>query len=224
MKTTQPREPERTSRRAWLMPLLIAVCAVGAGVTGTLLWVGSRSPTTTDAAQSRYIPIAPTTSTQSSNAPAANIPSVDETAASAPFSSNSSATQEPPATLTLGMTSAQATLTLGNWYYDHKRWLKAIMQYQKALAGGLDNADIRTDLGNCYRFAEQPQKALEQYRLAQKQNPQHEQSLLNQGGLYAFSFKQPDKAIAIWRKYLQQFPNGQTVAEARQLIAQMQSQ
>lgn len=97
------------------------------------------------------------------------------------------------------------------------------MQYEEAIAGGLDNADVRTDLGNCYRFLEQPQKALEQYRRAQKENPQHEQSLFNQGGLFAFSLHDNARAIAKWREYLQRFPHGATVTEARKLIAQAKS-
>jgi len=70
---------------------------------------------------------------------------------------------------------------------------------------------------------DQPQKALDQYRRAQKQNSQHEQSLFNQGGLYAFSLKDDARAIAKWREYLQCFSHGATVAEARKLIAQAKS-
>lgn len=118
---------------------------------------------------------------------------------------------------------AQLALSQGNSFYDGRNWSQAALQYEQVIAGGLDNADVRTDLGNCYRFLEQPQKALEQYRRAQKLNPQHEQSLFNQGGLYAFSLKDNARAIAKWREYLQRFPQGATVAEARQLIAQAQS-
>ena len=54
----------------------------------------------------------------------------------------------------------------------------------EAIAQGADTPDVRTDLGNCFRFLGQPQKALEQYAIAQKQNPQHENSLFNQISLY----------------------------------------
>lgn len=119
--------------------------------------------------------------------------------------------------------SVQMALSQGNALYDARNWSRAALQYEQAIAGGLDNADVRTDLGNCYRFLDQPQKALAQYQRAQKENPQHEQSLFNQGGLYAFSLKDNAKAIAKWREYLERFPQGATVAEARQLIAQAQS-
>jgi tetratricopeptide (TPR) repeat protein len=130
---------------------------------------------------------------------------------------------EPPLALTAGMQPAQKALTLGNWYYDHEQWPRAISQYQTAISGGIDNANVRTDLGNAFRLDGQPQKALEQYRLAQKQDPKHEQSFFNQGGLYRFSFKQPQKAIAIWREYLKRFPEGQSVGDARRLIRETQA-
>ncbi len=127
------------------------------------------------------------------------------------------------ASLASSQNSAQRALSQGNAFYDGRNWNQAALQYEQAVAGGLDNADVRTDLGNAYRFLGQPQKALEQYRRAQKQNPQHEQSLFNQGGLYAFSLHDNAKAIAKWREYIQRFPQGATVAEARQLIVQAQS-
>jgi len=77
------------------------------------------------------------------------------------------------------MSPAEGALALGNWNYDHKAWQKAIDAYQRAISLGLDNADVRTDLGNALRFSGEPQKALEQYQTARRQNPQHENSLCN---------------------------------------------
>jgi Tfp pilus assembly protein PilF len=179
----------------WLLYAVLVIGAAGAGVTGTLLWMGNRPAST---------PITPVVTP--STPPSAN------------------AVHEPPVTLTAGMTTGQAALTLGNWYFDHKAWPRAIEYYRGAIAQGEDNANVRTDLGSAYRFGGQPQKALEQYRLAQKQNPHHENSLFNQGGLYAFELKQPNKAVAAWRAYLKAFPRGQNAALARQLIARIEKQ
>ena len=172
-------------------PLLIfvAICALGAGVTGTMLWTQSRNQTALVPVSSAPISAAPQTSTT-----------------------------EPPPNLTVGMSPAQAALTFGNWYYDHKIWPRAIENYQNALKSGLDNADVRTDLGSAYRFNGDAKLALENYQRAQSEDPSHENSLFNQGGLYAFDLKQPQRGIAMWRKYLQKFPNGQNVNEAKQLI------
>jgi tetratricopeptide (TPR) repeat protein len=94
--------------------------------------------------------------------------------------------------------------------------------YEAAIRQGIVDADIRTDLGNAYRFIGRFDDALAQYHRAQQLNPQHEFSLFNQGGLFLEDLKQPAKAIAIWQEYLVRFPNGQNVAAARQLIAQAQ--
>lgn len=205
MKSRSDTESQRTLG-SWLIPFGIAFCAAGAGITGTLLWVQSRPSAPT--AQNSLVVTPPATSTSPT---------------STSIKGNSSTTHEPPASLTAGMPPAQSALTLGNWHYDHKAWPIAITQYQKAIEGGLNNPNVRTDLGSAYRFSGQPQKALEQYRLAQKQDPQHEHSLFNQGGVYAFELKQPQKAIEIWRKYLQVFPNGKNVAQANQLIAEVEA-
>ena len=133
------------------------------------------------------------------------------------------ATHVPTPELTAGQPPAQAERTLGNFYYDHQNWTPAIQHYEAAIKQGSDDADIRTDLGNAYRFAGRPSDALAQYALAQKMNPAHEFSLFNQGGLYMEDLKQPAKAVEIWKEYLVRFPEGRNVEPARQLIAQAQS-
>jgi len=103
-----------------------------------------------------------------------------------------------------------------------QNWPRAIEAYEKAIALGADNSDVRTDLGNAYRFSDRPQKALEQYEIAQKQNPRHENSLFNQGGLYAFSLNQPEKALEIWREYLARFPQSPNASKTRELIFEVE--
>ncbi len=131
----------------------------------------------------------------------------------------------PPPPSTAGLSPAEAALTLGNYHYDlaqsdQSQWPIAIAQYRVALAKGLDNPNVRTDLGNALRFSGEPQKALEQYQIAQKQDPRHEQSLFNQGGLWAQSLGSPGKGVAAWRLYLKRFPQGQSAAQAKQFIDQ----
>ena len=128
---------------------------------------------------------------------------------------------KPP--LDTSLSPAQTAVVSGNWYYDRKNWARAIEAYEKAIALGADNSDVRTDLGNAYRFSDRPQKALEQYEIAQKQNPQHENSLFNQGGLYAFSLNQPEKALEIWREYLARFPQSPNAPKTRELISEVEA-
>lgn len=131
-------------------------------------------------------------------------------------------THLPDPGLTAGQPPAQADRTLGNFYYDHQNWPLALRHYEAAIRQGSDDADIRTDLGNVYRFSGRPEDALLQYTLAQKMNPAHEFSLFNQGGLYFEDLQQPAKAVEVWQAYLARFPNGRRAAAARQLIAQAQ--
>lgn len=131
-------------------------------------------------------------------------------------------THRPAPDLTAGQPPAQADRTLGNFYYDHGNWEMAMRHYESAIRQGIDDADIRTDLGNVYRFAGRPDDALRQYTLAQRMNPNHEFSLFNQGGLFLENLQQPDKAVEVWQEYLRRFPNGRSAAAARQLLAQVQ--
>lgn len=126
----------------------------------------------------------------------------------------------PPAGLTAGLPADQAAVALGNWYEDHKQWAQAIASYTQAINSGLDNPDVRTDLGVAYYKDGQPQSALVQYQAAQAQDPRHENSFFNQGSVYAVTGQVP-RALDIWRTYIKRFPQGQHVADARQLIAQI---
>jgi len=197
----------------------IVVGAIGAGVTGTLLWMDNQ----------------PQSPVQSPSSPATSSPQMPMPVGAAPVSANGISTMpgstpqtdsdsqhQPPASLTAGMPPVQVALTLGNWYFDHEAWSNAVAQYRKVLDMGMDNPDIRTDYGSALRFNGQPREALEQYRLAQKKDPRHENSLFNQGGLYASDFKDPAKAIAAWQQYIKRFPTGKSVAQAKSLIEREQ--
>lgn len=126
----------------------------------------------------------------------------------------------PPPDLTTGLAPAAAARTLGNFHYDRGNWPEAQRYYESAIKQGEDNPDIRTDLGNVYRFSGRPAEALAQYELAQRMNPQHEFSLFNQGGLFLEELRDPTRAVAVWKEYLARFPTGRNVEAARQLIAQ----
>jgi tetratricopeptide (TPR) repeat protein len=118
--------------------------------------------------------------------------------------------------------AAQADREQGNQEEDQGQWPQAVASYQKAIAEGIDNPDIRTDLGVAYFKSSQPQKALEQYVIAQRQDPSHENSLFNEASAYAV-LGDSSRAISIWQTYLQKFPSGQHVADAKNFIAEVQA-
>ena len=117
---------------------------------------------------------------------------------------------------------ADGARTLGDWNYDRRNWAHAIEHYQEAIADGADNPDVRTDLGNCFRFIGEPRKALEQYKIAQTENPMHENSLFNQAGLYAEVLHEDQRALATAREFLKRFPQSDHAAAAGQLISKLQ--
>ena len=114
--------------------------------------------------------------------------------------------------------SADAAVVRGNQAYDHQQWADAIKYYQEAIAKGNDNPDVRTDLGNSLRFSGQPEKALEQYTIAQRQNPQHENSLFNQIGLFMEVMHDPIRALPVCEEFIRRFPNSEKVSRVREQL------
>ena len=118
---------------------------------------------------------------------------------------------------------AEAARTLANWNYDRQNWTHAIEHYEQAIARGADNPDVRTDLGNCFRFLGQPEKALEQYEIAQKENPLHENSLFNQISLFAELLHDKERAQSVGRDFIARFPQSPRAESARQLMLKLQN-
>jgi len=117
-----------------------------------------------------------------------------------------------------GVSAGDAAVTRGNLAYDHQQWSEAIRYYREAIASGIDNADVHTDLGNALRFSGQPQQALSQYEIAQRLNPQHENSLYNEISLYAESLNDPARAIPIAEEFMRRFPNSDKVSAVREQV------
>lgn len=86
---------------------------------------------------------------------------------------------------------AEAARTLADWNYDRQNWAHAVEHYQKAL---------------------------EQYELAQGENPQHENSLFNQAGLYAEVLHDDDRALSVAREFISRFPQSPRAPAAKELI------
>ena len=180
------------------VPLLILL-AFGLGAGTTWLIMRSSSSESRKPAIESFLP---PSSTQPSGTP--------------PVTSSVSA--EPPDVSQL--TPADAARTLGNWNYDRQDWPHAIEHYEQAIARGADTPDVRTDLGNSYRFLGQPQKALEQYQIAQNENPKHENSLFNQISLYGQFLHDEEHAVSVAREFLTRFPQSPRVDATRKQLSQ----
>jgi hypothetical protein len=118
-----------------------------------------------------------------------------------------------------GLSMGDAAVVLGNFAYDHQRWPEAIRRYEEAIASGVNTADIHTDLGNALRFSGQPEQALNQYAIAQKLNPQHENSLFNQISLFVEVLNEPTRAIPICEEFIRRFPASDKLPAVQQELA-----
>ena len=116
------------------------------------------------------------------------------------------------------LSPGEGAVMLGNWYFDHHDWAKATEQYRKAISLGLDNADVRSDLGSALRFNNQPQAAATEYETAQRENPEHENSLFNLATLYLQSLNQPDRAVTLLEEFKARFPRSGAISRVDQLL------
>jgi tetratricopeptide (TPR) repeat protein len=116
------------------------------------------------------------------------------------------------------LTPDQRAVTLGNWYFDHHDWAKATEQYRNAISLGLDNADVRSDLGSTLRFSSQPEAAAAEYEIAQRENPEHENSLFNLATLYLQSLNEPDRAVTLLEQFKARFPRSGAIPRVDELL------
>lgn len=72
-----------------------------------------------------------------------------------------------------------ALVRLGNLYFDAVKYDQAMEYYSKAVEIRDDDPNVITDLGICYRYTENPQKAMEFFEKANAIDPSHWQSLYN---------------------------------------------
>ncbi|MFN8011688.1 MAG: tetratricopeptide repeat protein [Holophagaceae bacterium] len=116
----------------------------------------------------------------------------------------------------------RAWIELGNHYFDTHQASKSIEAYGKALALNPKNPDVLTDQGVMYRQAGEFKKALANFEKAAELDPRHAQSRFNIGIVYAQDLKQPEKAVAAWRKLIETNPQSPQAENARRAIEGLQ--
>ena len=148
---------------------------------------------------------------QAAAAPAPNAPSeraaiLDETRVKA---LKSVAEQQP--------SNAQPRAELANLYFDAERYDDAIAWYQAALKITPDDVNLSTDLGVCYYYTNQPDKALLQLSHSLSIDPKHTKTLLNIGIVKAFGKQDLEGATKVWQQVVDlgpDTPEGQAVKRA----------
>ncbi|HEU4687501.1 MAG TPA: tetratricopeptide repeat protein [Vicinamibacterales bacterium] len=118
--------------------------------------------------------------------------------------------------------NVNATVQLGNVYFDAERWDEAIKWYNRALELDPRNADASTDLGVSYYYSNKPDEALAQFEKSLAISPTHTKTLLNKGIVLAFGKQDLKAAATEWQKVVDlapDSPEGQAARRALQGIA-----
>ena len=111
--------------------------------------------------------------------------------------------------------NAGAAVELANTYFDAERYDDAITWYEQGLSLDANNPDARTDLGICYYYTGQADKALAQFDMSLKINPRHTKTMLNQGIVLAFGKQDLAGAEAAWKQLIAIAPDSPEGQAAR---------
>ena len=96
---------------------------------------------------------------------------------------------------------------LANLYFDAERYDEAIKWYEQAIALAPNDPNVSTDLGVCYYYTNQPDKALAQFAHSLKLDPRHTKTLLNVGIVKAFGKQDLEGAAQAWGQVIQLAPD-----------------
>src|SRR5580765_1714557 len=119
--------------------------------------------------------------------------------------------------------NAQPRVQLGNLYFDAERYDDAIKWYTEAQALLPNDVNVSTDLGVCYYYTNQPDKALAQFDRSLKLDANHAKTLLNVGIVRAFGKQDIEGATQAWQKVLQVAPDSPEAQAAKRALDTLQS-
>jgi cytochrome c-type biogenesis protein CcmH/NrfG len=112
-----------------------------------------------------------------------------------------------------------ALAELGNIYFDASQFPTAIDFYTRALNEAPNDADVRTDMGICYFYSGDPDRALKEFDKALKGDPRHVQTLFNVGIVKLNGKNDPKGAIVAWESLLKINPTYKDRAKVESLLA-----
>ena len=114
--------------------------------------------------------------------------------------------------------NAAVRVELANVYFDAERFDLAVPWYEAALKLDSKNPDASTDLGVCYYYLNQADRALTQFDHSLSVDPKHVKTLLDQGIVRAFGKKDFAGAIDSWQKVIALSPASTEAQQAKQGI------
>lgn len=119
--------------------------------------------------------------------------------------------------------NVQARVELGNLYYDADRFDEAVKWYEEAMKLNPGDPNVSTDLGMCYFYLNQADRALQQFDHTLSVDPKHTKTLLSQGYVRAFGKQDLEGATASWSKLIEIAPNSPEGQQAKKLLDGLKS-
>jgi tetratricopeptide (TPR) repeat protein len=119
--------------------------------------------------------------------------------------------------------NAEPRVELGNLYFDAERYEDAVRWYQEGLKLTPNDVNVSTDLGVCYYYINQPDKALEQFAHSLTIDPKHTKTLLNVGIVKAFGKQDLEGASKAWGQVLQIAPESPEAQAAKRALDSLAS-
>ena len=158
----------------------------------------------------------------------------NDASAPAPAQQSSAATDAPPP-LDENKVSAFTTMAeretsnpvprvqLGNLYMDAERFDEASKWYSDALKLSPKDVNISTDLGVSFYYANQPDKALEQFKRSLDLNSKHVKTLLYVGIVKAWGKQDLQGAQVAWQQVLQLAPDSPEGQQAKEFLERLKA-
>lgn len=119
--------------------------------------------------------------------------------------------------------NVQSRVQLGNMYFDAERYQDAIQWYEAALALSRNDVNVSTDLGVCFYYTNQPDRAVRQLEESLRIAPGHTKTLLNLGIVKAFGKQDLTGAAAAWEEVIKISPDSQEGQAAQRSLANLKA-
>lgn len=119
--------------------------------------------------------------------------------------------------------NVQSRVQLGNMYFDAERYQDAIQWYEAALELNPNDVGVSTDLGVCFYYTNQPDRAVRQMENSLRLDPRHTKTLLNLGIVKAFGKQDLAGAAAAWEEVVKIAPDSPEGQAAKRSLANLQA-
>lgn len=116
-----------------------------------------------------------------------------------------------------------AWVKLGHNYFDSNQYVQAVEAYDKALEMNRNDPNVLTDQGIMFRRLGWYDRAVKNFKEANKLSPTHHQSLFNLGLVYREDIQDFKSAIDAWERYVQVAPAGPAKENVRKQVEFMKS-